>query len=182
MSRSISYTGEYLTRPQKTTKVPAVNSPRQTYQHQQNLAKILRELNTVAHATSKKGIQDVLVEIPKIRIIHKPTGANKQKEKRKYIKVWVATINVVLFSILHVILVVGKSRLVINSKNSRNKKSQSMVLTNRISWRKFDKLNKMEGLVTPERKSKHLIQTSLFRSETWLQKSTSGYSSSGEVA
>jgi len=101
MSRSISYTGDYLTRPQKTTKVPTVNSPRQTYQHQQNLAKILRELNTIAHATSKKGIQDVLVEIPKIRIIHKPTGTNKQKRREN-----------------------GKSRLVINSKNSRNKKAR----------------------------------------------------------
>ena len=83
----------------------------------------------VAETTFKKSIQDVLVETSKSKVIHKPTSAKKQSDKRKLLR-----------QTSHQL------------KKIKEQESINMVLTNRISWRTLDKLNKMEGLVTPERK------------------------------
>jgi len=73
--------------PRKTTKIPAIKFTKADLSTPTKFGrKVLRQLNTVAHTTFKKSIQDVLVETPKSRIIHKPTGPNKHKEKRKWQK------------------------------------------------------------------------------------------------
>ena len=40
----------------------------------------------VAETTFKKSIQDVLVETSKSKVIHKPTSAKKQSDKRKLLR------------------------------------------------------------------------------------------------
>ena len=114
----------------KTTKLPLIKFTKADFSTPANFGrKALRELNVVAETTFKKSIQDVLVETPKSKVIHKPTSAKRQSEKRKLLR-----------QTSHQL------------KKIKEQESINMVLTNRISWRTFDKLNKMEGLVTPERK------------------------------
>ena len=114
----------------KTTKVPLIKFTKADLSKPAKFGrKALRELNVVTQTTFKKSIQDVLVETPKSQVIHKPTSVKRQSDKRKLLR-----------QTSHQL------------KEIKEQESINMVLTNRISWRKFDKLNKMEGLVTPERK------------------------------
>ena len=127
----------------KTTKLPLIKFTKADLSTPAKFGrKALRELNVLVETTFKKSIQDVLVETPKSKVIHKPTSAKKQSEKRKLLR-----------QTSHQL------------KEIKEQESINMVLTNRINWRTFDKLNKMEGLVMPQGKDNYLMQRRQLQSE-----------------
>ena len=68
----------------KTTKLPLIKFTKADFSTPAKFGrKALRELNVVAETTFKKSIQDVLVETPKSKVIHKPTSAKKKSRNKK---------------------------------------------------------------------------------------------------
>jgi len=105
--------------------------------------KVLRELNVVTNSHFSLPIQQVLVDTPKSKLAHPTTSATRQKEKRQLV-------NEVKKSI------------------EEEMNGQAIVLQNRISWRKYDKMRATAGLTNtrkrvreqdendiPPRKKKH---------------------------
>ena len=83
------------------------------------------ELNVVTNSHFSLTIQQVLVDTPKSKLAHSTTSATRQKEKRQ-------SVNEVKKSI------------------EEEMNGQAIVLQNRISWWKYDKMRATAGLINTE--------------------------------
>lgn len=93
--------------------------------------KALQQLNNICEDKFKRSVQDVITETPKSKLIRKPSSREQQDVMRKTVR---------------------QTKKVI--QQSMDSTSTSTVMSNRISWRKFDKIRTAETL---ENSSAHSV-------------------------
>ena len=94
-------------------------------------SKLLREANSISQAKFKKSIQQVIEETPKSRLASPTNSRARQTQKRQ-----------ILREIKEVI------------QSDMNENADKLVLQNRLSWNRSEKVRKSQGLATKTRKRK----------------------------
>ena len=121
-------------------ELPEINFSEQDLSSPSNFGNTaLTKLNTICKEKFKMSVQDVLSETPRSKLVIKPSSQEKQSEKRRVVRS------------------VKKS-----IQQSMDETSANTVMSNRMSWRKFDHIRKSSTLEsssslneTPTRKRNH---------------------------
>lgn len=139
-SKHLSLTRAFPCGRKASEKLPEIKFDEQDLSSPSNFGKTaLAKLNDICEKKFKMSIQGVLSETPRSKLIIKPSGQEKQSEKRRVVR-----------SVKKAI------------QQSMDETSASTVMSNRMSWRKFDDIRKSSTLEsssplnkTPSRKRNH---------------------------